>query len=195
MSARRNPPATADGLLHNLSANLERYLTFLHLDLAPVLLEHGRITGEEPRALNLISTGVDSRLWVVRLQTILEWTALADAEEEWLLSQGIERQLPSNRDRGVWSMPSFLRFIGQSKDSGIVHALQQGRKLKRFETEFGSGFSLLIVPILPIFRRLTHDEEARATYLLRAAIHANILDAARKLCLLRSEYQSAYASR
>lgn len=38
MPARRNPPVTADGLLHNLLAQMERFLEFLEVDLTPVIV-------------------------------------------------------------------------------------------------------------------------------------------------------------
>jgi hypothetical protein len=182
MPARRNPPVTAEGLLHDLSIQMEHFSRFLEADLSPAI-------AETSTAVDFISRGASSRLWIVRLQTILRWSSLALEEEEWLRTQGLDRAHPKRQVRGVWSMPSFLRHLGRSSDHNACSALQQGRKLRRFEIEFGEGIALLFAPVLPTFRRLSLIEEAKAMQLLRAS-HTNILIDAQRLLYFKSKYQA-----
>ncbi|CAG8084110.1 unnamed protein product [Penicillium nalgiovense] len=86
-------------------------------------------------------------------------------------------------------MPSFLRHLGRSSDHNAYSALQQGRKLRRFEIEFGEGIALLFAPVLPTFRRLSLIEEAKAMQLLRAS-YTNILIDTQRLLYLKSRYQT-----
>ncbi|KAJ5491947.1 hypothetical protein N7453_010044 [Penicillium expansum] len=188
MPPRRNPRITAEGLLHDLSAQMQHFLMFLEVDLTPAIAEAGT-TSEFPSFVDFVSCGASSRLWILRLQTIFQWSSLALEEEEWLRRQGLDRVHPGNQVRGVWSMPSFLRHLGRSKDHNACSALQQGRKLRRFEIEFGEGIALLFAPVLPTFRRLSLIEEAKAMQLLRGS-HANILVNAQRLLPLKSKYQT-----
>jgi hypothetical protein len=183
MPARHNPPVTAEGLLHELSTQMEHYLRFLEVDVSPAIAETSTTVVE------FISRGASSRSWILRLQTVLRWSSLALEEEEWLRAQGLDRAHPGSQVRGVWSMPSFLRHLGRSNDHNACSALQQGRKLRRFEIEFGEGIALLFAPVLPTFRRLNLIEEAKAMQLLRAS-HANILDNAQRLLYFKSNYQA-----
>ncbi|CAG8084062.1 unnamed protein product [Penicillium nalgiovense] len=77
MPARRNPLVTAEGLLHDLSIQMEHFLRFFEADLSPAI-------AETSTAVDFISRGASSRIWIVRLQTILRWSSLAVEEEEWL---------------------------------------------------------------------------------------------------------------
>ncbi|OQD77428.1 hypothetical protein PENANT_c102G00568 [Penicillium antarcticum] len=187
MPARRNPPVTAECLLHDLSAQMGHFLRFLEVDLTPAIVETEAT--QVPSVVDLISQGVNSRTWILHLQTILRWYSLALEEEEWLHMQGFDRALPGSRIRGVWSMPSFLRHLGRSNDHNACSALQQGRKLRRFESEFGGGIALLLVLVLPTFRRLSLREEAKAMRLLRAS-YVNIPFHAQRLLNLKSKYQA-----
>lgn len=187
MSPRQNPPVTAESLLHDISIQLGRYLKFLEGDLTPAILQ-SNTNGEDPSAVDLISHGVSSRPWILRLQTIFEWTYLASREEEWLQSQGLELPPPGSQLRGVWSIPSFLRNEGRSKDHNASSDLRQGRKIRRVEKELGAGVALLLAIILPTFRRLTLDEEAKTIQLLRTN-HADIIQS---LLALRLRYQAVY---
>ncbi|KAJ6069155.1 hypothetical protein N7499_011042 [Penicillium canescens] len=171
MPARHNPPVTAERLLHDLSARMEHFLRFLEVDLTPAIVESEAT--EVPSAVDLISHGANSRTWILHLQTILWWSSLALEEENWLRIQGLGVIPPGSHARGAWMMPSFLRYFGRSNDYNASNALQQGRKLKRFESEFGGGIALLLVLVLPTFRRLSLREEAKAMQLLRAS-YANI---------------------
>lgn len=181
MPPRRNPPVTAEGLLHDLSIRIEHLLRFLKADLSPAIAETSLV--------DFISRGANQRPWILHLQTILRWSSLALEEEEWLRMQGLDLPRPGRQVRGIWSMPSFLRHLGRSNDHNACSALQQGRKLRRFEIEFGEGITLLFAPILPTFRRLSLTEEAKAMQLLRAS-YANILVDARRLRLFKSNYQT-----
>ena len=192
MPTRRNQVDNAERLLHDLSAQLQSYLLFLEADLTSILLEHSRRAEEDPTANDLSLFGVNSHTWVKQLRNVLQWTCLALEEEEWLQSQGADVPRPGRQLRGVWSMPSFLRSKGGGKNHNTLHALQQGRKLRRFETEFGAGFSLLLIPVLPTFRRLALDEERRVVQFLRTADPAKIIPSAKSLALLRSTYQSLH---
>lgn len=187
MTARRNPPVTADGLLHDLSAQMERFLRFLEVDLTPAIVETSA-TGEGPSAVDLISRGASSRPWILRLQTLLRWSSLALEEENWLQTQGLGPVLPGSRILSVWSMPSFLRHLGLSNDHNVCSDLQQGRKLRRFEAKFGAGISLLIVPVMPTFRRLSLGEEAIVIQLLETDYSSIPLEA-RRLLNLKTKYQ------
>lgn len=187
MPPRQNPPVTAESLLYDLSIQLERYLRFLETDLTPAILQ-SNTNGEDPSGVDLISHGVSSRPWILRLQAIFEWTNLASREEEWLQSQGLELALPGSHIRGVWSMPSFLRNEGRSKDHNVSSDLRQGRKIRRFEKELGAGITILLAIILPIFRRLALDEEAKAMQLLRT----NYADIIQTLLVLRLKYQAVH---
>jgi hypothetical protein len=192
MPTRRNQVDNAERLLHDLSAQLQSYLLFLEADLTSILLEHSKRAEEDPTANDLSLFGVNSHTWVNQLRNVLQWTCLALEEEEWLQSQGADVPRPGSQLRGVWSMPSFLRSKGGEKNHNTLHALQQGRKLRRFETEFGAGFSLLLIPVLPTFRRLALDEERRVMQVLRTADPAKIIPSAKSLALLRSTYQSLH---
>ena len=188
MPTRRNPPVTAEVLLHDLSAQMEHFLRFLELDLTPAIAQTGA-TSDCPSVVDFISHGASSRSWILRLQTIFRWSSLALKEEEWLRTQGLDRALPGSHVRGVWSMPTFLRHLGRSNDHNACSDLQQGRKLRRFEIEFGEGIALLLAPVLPTFRRLSLREEARAIQLLRAS-HTEILSHAQGLLTSKSKYQT-----
>lgn len=194
MPARRNQVDNAEKLLYDLSAQLQSYFLFLKTDLTSILLQQSVRAAEDPTATDLSLFGVNSHTWVKQLLNVLQWTCLALAEEEWLQLQGVGLPRPGSHLGGVWSMPSFLRSKGEEKNHNTLHALQQGRKLRRFETEFGVGFSLLLIPVLPAFRRLSLDEERRVVQLLRAADPANIIPSAKSLALLRSTYQSLHTS-
>jgi hypothetical protein len=194
MPNRRNQVDNAEKLLHDLSAQLKNYFLFLNSDLTSILLEHSVRAAEDPTARELSSIGVNSNTWIENLQTILQWTCLALGEEEWLQSQGADLPRPGSQLRGVFSMPSFLRAKGAAKNHNTFHALQQGRKLRRLENEFGTGFSLLLVPVLPIFRRLALGEERKLVQLLRSADPAKIIPRAQNLSVLRSTYQSLHTS-
>jgi hypothetical protein len=187
MPARQNPLITAESLFHDLSTQLERYLRFLEIDLTPVILQ-SKLNCEDPSAVDLISHGVSSRLWIIRLQSIFEWTNLTSQEEAWLQSQGLELALPGSHVRGVWSMPTFLRNEGRSKDHNASSDLRQGRKIRRFEKELGAGIALLLAIVLPSFRRLPLGEEAKTIQLLRT----NYADIIQSLLALRLRYQAVY---
>lgn len=181
MPARRNRPVTAEGLIQKLSAHMKHFLRFLEVDLTPAIAQ----TGHRPR----VSSGASSSSWILHLQTILQWSSLALEEEKWLEMQGLDRPLPGSHIRGVWAMPTFLRYLGRSKDPDACSDLQQGRKLRRFENEFGEGITLLLAPVVPTFRRLSLREEARAIQLLKAS-HAEILSYAQRLRTSKSKYQA-----
>lgn len=166
MSSRRNQKITAEGLLQDIVAQMSLLDRFVEIDLTPVLVHID--PADRDRALGLISQGASSCAWVKHLYEICRWVSLASAEEGWLQEQGIEGVCQDNRLRGVWSMPSFLRHLGLSNDQNIASDLKQGRKVKRLETKLGLGISLLMVPVMPIFRRLNREEEAKAIELLRA---------------------------
>ena len=84
MPARPSPPATAEGLLRDLIAQMEKYLRFLQTDMAPAILENNEKLVVDYSTTESLPTGVDSRLWIGRLRTILDWASFALAEEEWL---------------------------------------------------------------------------------------------------------------
>lgn len=81
MPARQNRPAIAEVLLRDLSSQIEKYLNFLRIDLAPAILE--QTPNGANSTIDSIATGEDSRSWIVRLRTMLSWASLASAEERW----------------------------------------------------------------------------------------------------------------
>ncbi|KAJ6126420.1 hypothetical protein N7523_002032 [Penicillium sp. IBT 18751x] len=188
MPARRNPPITADGLLSNLIAQMERFLEFLEVDLTPVIMGNSA-TGKGPSPVDLMAHGASLRPWILQLQKILWWSSLAMEEERWLQIQGLDQALPGNHIRGVWSMPSFLRHLGLKDDHNARSDLQQGRKLRRFEIKFGAGIALLMVPVMPGFRRLSLSEEAKVVQLLETD-YSSILLKAQMLSNLKMSYQT-----
>ena len=193
MPARRNLPITAGGLLHDLSAQLDRFLIFLEVDLTPALAETGA-TSDVPIAVDFISRGTSSRLWILRIQTALRWSSMALEEERWLRMQGLDGVPAGNHMHGVWSMPSFLRHLGRSKDHNARSDLQQGRKLRRFENEFGEGITFFLAVVLPSFRRLSLREEAKAIRLLRTT-HTNILVHVQRFSSSKHKYQKLVRNR
>lgn len=190
MTPRHNTPITAERLLDDISAQMEHLLKFLEIDLTPAIVKPS--SSEDYNVVDLISHGASSRLWISRLQTLIRWSSLALDEEEWLRKQGLVRGPPGNHIRGVWLMPSYLRHIGRSNDHNIRSDLQQGRKLRRLESELGPGIALLFIPVLPSIRRLSLSEEVRTIQLLRSD-HLNILYEARMLYNLRTKYQQMVA--
>ena len=185
MPTRRNEPVTANGLLDALSFQLDHFLRFMEIDLTPAFVETDG-THEGPSVVELITHGENSRRWISQLQAIFTWSALAIEEEKYLLPYGLEPS--SSHIRGVWSMPSFLRYIGRSEDHKMRNALSQGRKLRRFETKFGAGIALLMAPVLPDFRRLSLDEEGKTIELLKTH-RVEFCHQAQRLSRLRIKYQ------
>lgn len=71
MPARQNRLATAESLLHDISSQMEKYLNFLRVDLAPTVVERTKAPGAAYSTIDSIGTGEDSRSWIVRLRNIL----------------------------------------------------------------------------------------------------------------------------
>lgn len=61
----------------------------------------------------------------------LSWSSMAIEEEEWIRTQGLDSAPPDNRVRGVWSRPSFLRYLGRSKDHNARSDLPPGNPCRR----------------------------------------------------------------
>ena len=188
MASRRNPPVTAEALLQDLSSQMEHLLDFLETDLTPAIIGPN-VTQDGPCVVDLISAGASSSRWILRLRTILEWSSLALEEELWLQAHEMELAPPGSHIQGVWLMPSFPRHLGRSNDHNARSDLQQGRKLRRLEAEFGTGIALVLAPVMPIFRRLSLAEEAKFIPLL-GSDYPNILCEARRLQNLKMKYQN-----
>jgi hypothetical protein len=58
----------------------------------------------------------------------------------------------------------------------------------RFESELGSGSTLLLIPVLPAVRRLSLAEEVRTVEMTRASAFTNIEYQAQTLSRLRIKY-------
>lgn len=187
MASRRNPPVTAKGLLRDISFQMERLLEFLEADLTPAFMRPD-FTKDGLGVDDLISAGASSSSWIYRLQTILEWSSLASEEELWLQTQEMELAPPGSHIQGVWPMPSFLRHLGRSKVHKARSDLQQGRKLRRLEAEFGTGIALVLVPVMPTFRRLSLAEEAKFIQHL-VSDYPSIICEAQRLPNLKTKYQ------
>ena len=146
---------------------------------------------EGPSVVELITRGENSRRWISQLQSIFTWSSLAIEEEEYLLPYGLEPN--SSHIRGVWSMPLFLRYKGLLEDHKIRNALSQGWKLRRFETKFGVGISLLMALVLPDFWRLSLDEEGKTMELLNTH-RVEFCHQAQRLSRLRTKYQKLWVT-
>lgn len=167
---------------------MAHFLKFLETDLTPIILEEGTVVGS-PEILDLISQGANSRIWILRVQNILQWSLLGWEEDRWLNSQGLDRLSQQPRGHGVWSRPSFLRSQGLSHDNNARTSLQLGRKLWRFEAGSGVGIVLLLVPVLPSLRRLSLNEEVRTVTLLQTE-YTKILLCAKRLNNLTLKYRN-----
>ncbi|KAJ5654932.1 hypothetical protein N7490_001935 [Penicillium lividum] len=188
MASRRNPPVTAEGLLRDLSSQMEHMLDFLETDLTPAIIRP-KIAKDSPCVVDLISAGASSSRWILRLRTILEWSSLASEEEHWLQAHEMELAPPGSHIQGVWLMPSFLRHLGRSNDHNARSDLQQGRKLRRLEVKLGTGIALVLAPVMPIFRRLSLAEEAKFIQLL-VSDYRSILCETQRLQNIKIKYQT-----
>ena len=186
MPSRRNPPVTAKGLLRDISFQMERSLEFLETDLTPAFIGPD-FTKDGLGVDDLISAGASSTAWMLRLRTILEWSSLASEEEHWLYAHNME-SAPTVSHRGVWLMPYYLRHLGRSKVHKARSDLQQGRKLRRLEAKFGTGIALVLVPVMPTFRRLSLAEEAKFIQHL-VSDYPSIICEAQRLPNLKTKYQ------
>jgi hypothetical protein len=89
-------------------------------------------------------------------------------------------------------MSLFIQQQGLPRNSNTTKSLQHGRKLMRFEYEFGPGITLLLIPVLPAFRQLSMAEEAKTINMLRNGDFANINQNAQSLTCVRYQYQRIY---
>jgi hypothetical protein len=88
----------------------------------------------------------------------------------------------------------MARFIQEEmlpSNHNTKKALQNARRLFRFESQFGPGITLLLIPVLPTFRVLTLAEEARAIQMLQEGF-ASIREWAKVLGNLRYDLQCGY---
>ncbi|KAF3399900.1 hypothetical protein F1880_008383 [Penicillium rolfsii] len=90
------------------------------------------------------------------------------------------------------TMATFIRQEGLPDNHNTKKALQHRRTLMRFESQFGSGITLLLIPVLPAFRSLSLAEEARAIELLQGNDFTSVRQWAYALANLRVDYQYDY---
>jgi hypothetical protein len=186
------PTVTAERLLIDLSTQLDTFLFFLHLDLSSVISETGAEQWVGQRAVSLIAGGENSSRWIEAFRVIHRWTELALREQEWLHETGRSQPMPCSGSHRLGTMSLFIQQQGLPKNPNTTKSLQHGRKLMRFEHEFGPGITLLLIPVLPAFRQLSMAEEAKAIDMLRNGDFANIKQNAQSLTRLRYQYQHIY---
>ncbi|CAG8897863.1 unnamed protein product [Penicillium nalgiovense] len=87
------------------------------------------------------------------------------------------------------TMAPFIQEEGLPDNHNTKKALQHGRRLMRFEREFGHGITLLLLPVLSAFRSLSIGEEARTMEMLRSSDSAYVAHLAQSLARLRLNYQ------
>ncbi|KAJ5904748.1 uncharacterized protein N7473_001664 [Penicillium subrubescens] len=182
------PPITAEILLADLSAQLNTLLSFLKLDLSPVILAGPAELGCHRPAVR-IGKGTNTYAWIQRLQEIHYWTNLALWEQDWLKRTGRNAPTPCPGSHRLGTMATFIQQEGLSDNHNTNKALQYGRRLMRFESTLGSGFSLLLIPVLPAVRRLSLAEEARTVEMIRGSDFTRIKHQAQALSRLRRKYQ------
>ncbi|CAG7927814.1 unnamed protein product [Penicillium olsonii] len=183
------PPATAERLLTDLSIQLDFFIRFLRLDLTSVILEGDSKQGERRRATELIGMGKNTQCWMQRLQDVHQWTNLALREQDWLRRTGGNEPTPCAGPHRFGTMAAFIQEEGLSDNHNTKKALQHGRRLVRFEREFGPGITLLWLPVLPALCSLSLSEEARTMEMLRDADFACVAHRAQRLTRLRLNYQ------
>ena len=186
------PPVTAENILTDLSKQLDSFIRFLKTDLTPVILGGGLGERSGERASELVATGRNTQCWIQRLQEIHHWTNLALWEEDWLHRSGGSKPRACSGSHRLGTMATFIQQEGLPSNSNTTKAIQLGRKLRRFESRFGYGITLLFIPVLPAFRRLSLAEEARAMEILGCGGFPNITHQSQGLAFLRFDYQCAY---
>jgi hypothetical protein len=86
-------------------------------------------------------------------------------------------------------MASFIQEEGLLDNENTKKSIQHGRRLMRFEREFGHGITLLWLPVLPALRRLSLSEETRIMGMLRDGDFAYVAHRAQLLARLRLNNQ------
>ncbi|CAG8210208.1 unnamed protein product [Penicillium nalgiovense] len=183
------PPATAERLLTDLSTQLDMFSRFLKVDLTSIILEGDLVQGESRRATELLATGKNTQCWIQRLQEIHQWTNLALREQDWLQRTGRNEPTPCSGSHRFGTMAAFIQEEGLSDTHNTKKALQHGRRLMRFEREFGHGITLIWLPVLPALRCLSLAEEARTIEMLGSSDFAYVAHRAQLLARLRFNYQ------
>ncbi|CAG8075207.1 unnamed protein product [Penicillium salamii] len=183
------PPATAEMLLADLSTQLEIFIRFLKLDLTFIILEGDLVRGGTRRATELLAPGKNTQCWIQRLQEVHQWTNLALWEQDWLQRTGRNEPTPCSGSHRFGTMAPFIQEEGLPDNHNTKKALQHGRRLMRFEREFGHGITLLLFPVLSAFRSLSIGEEARTMEMLRSSDSAYVAHLAQSLARLRLNYQ------
>lgn len=186
------PSVTAENLLTDLSTQLDSFIRFLKIDLTPIIPGGGPGEWGSDRASELVATGRNTHCWIQRLQDIHHWTNLALWEEDWLQRSGGSMPKPCSRSHRLGTMATFIQREGLPNHPKTTKAIQLGRKLRRFESEFGYGITLLFIPVLPAFRCLSLTEEARVIEILLGGGFSNVMHQVQTLACLRFDYQCAY---
>lgn len=184
-------PTTAESLLADLSAQLNPFLSFLKVDLSPVILTGPAERGCH-RTATQIENGTNTYCWIQHLQEIHYWTNLALWEQDWLQRTGRNEPTPCSGSHRLGTMSTFIQQEGLSDNHNTKKALQHGRRLMRFESALGRGITLLLIPVLPAVRRLSLAEEARTVEMIRGSGFTGIKHQARALSRLRLKYQCIY---
>jgi hypothetical protein len=192
MPTRQNTPITAENLLGRITALLKHCHLFFQTDLTSMVL-CTRLNSEETSRTQYLTLNESQYSWETRLQTILYWSSLALREQRWLEAQGLgAANFGTAARRRHGTMGTFIRQEGLTDDASTLHDLQQGRKLLRLENAMGAGISLLLVPVMPMIRRLTIYEESRVVRMLESGAYQEIREATHALSELRLDYQEMH---
>ncbi|CAG8061057.1 unnamed protein product, partial [Penicillium salamii] len=152
-------------------------------------LEGDSKQGKRWRATELIGMGKNTQCCIQRLQNVHHWTNLALREQDWLQRTGGNEPTPCSGPHRFGTMAAFIEEEGLSDNHNTKKALQHGRRLVRFEREFGPGITLLWLPVLPALCSLSLCEEARTMEMLRDGNFACVAHRAQRLTRLRFNYQ------
>ncbi|CAP79530.1 hypothetical protein PCH_Pc23g00360 [Penicillium rubens Wisconsin 54-1255] len=106
-----------------------------------------------------------------------------------ILEGDLNEPTPCSGSHRFGTMAPFIQEEGLPDNHNTKKALQHGRRLMRFEREFGHGITLLLLPVLSAFRSLSQAEEARTMEMLRDGNSAYVAHLAQSLARLRLNYQ------
>jgi hypothetical protein len=184
MTSRRNTSISAETFIHHVLARVKECRSFFQADLTSLVVES--VPELEPSPMR-----DTNKSWESNFQMLLSWTSLALREREWLKANGLSKpNLGHISVRRHGTMRKFLSEEGLLEAAISSSNLQQGRKILRIEDIVGKGTALLLVPVLPMIRRVSRHEESRVTRML--ASHQDVRIMADELSQLRQEYQEMH---
>ena len=184
MKPRRITSISAEKFFDLVLARVIECRSFFQADLTSLVIE--TVPQLEPSPIR-----ETNKTWESHFKTLLSWTSLALRERQWLEANELSK--PNLGHIGVrrhGTMRKFLREEGLLETASSSSDLQQGRMILRIEGSVGGGIALLLVPVLPMIRRVHGHEESRVTQML--ASDQDIRTMADELGQLRQEYQEMH---